>query len=138
MVRKILMMLICISLFSGCSSNENELTIANAFGQHQFKELYYVGLWNKSMPDTIEAEMIANPDITIEQDQFIFQNRNINNVEYVEDEFNKEEEQLYFNKKYKVLENGFDSYFRIYITYKNVYVGVYYNTVSMRYIVKIA
>ena len=137
MLKKVLLLILCLSLFSGCHSNENELTVRDAFGHHYYKELYYVALLNKTMPDTLEAEMNAAPEVVIEEDMFIFQNYTLTNIEYVEDEFNDEEKQLYFKKKYKIIENGGDSYFRVYLTYKNVYVGVYYNTQSLRYIVKV-
>lgn len=125
-------------LLVGCRQKQDELIIEEAYGNYQYEELYYVALQNPMVPDTIESQMEDNPSIIINENQFIFQDKIMENVEYIEDELNNEEKQLNFVKKYKVFENSGDTYYRVYITHKNTYVGVYYNTESLRYIIKVS
>lgn len=136
-MKKILIMIISILLLTSCQSTHSEISIQQAYGEHKYQELYYVSLLNPSIPDTIEQQMEVNNKIIIDENTFQFQNTLLKDATYIEDEFNTEEEQLSFKKKYKVYDYGADAYYRIYMTSKDIYVGIYYNTQSLRYIIKV-
>lgn len=129
-------MLFVLFLF-GCQSDTEQIHLSDYYGQYQYQELYYVAISNLSIPDTIEKEMNKNPHIMILQDSFQFQKNLLKQVDYREDKLNLEEKQLIFLKKYIVCDYDLDAYYRIYLSKQHVYVGVYDNTVSLRYIIKL-
>lgn len=135
-LKRIVLVFLVLFLF-GCQSETKEIHLSDYYGQYQYQELYYVALSNLSIPDTIEKEMRQNPNIIILPDSFQFQKTLLNQVDYREDKLDLEEKQLNFLKKYSVYDYGLDAYYRIYLSQQHVYVGVYYNSTSLRYIIKL-
>lgn len=135
-MKKRLLILLCI-LITGCQQISDILSIHNAYGNHQYNELYYVGVSSHLLPDTIEQQMNNNTNIIIEKDKFQFQDTIFNQVSYIEDKLNEEERQLDIIKKYKVCDNGKDTNYRVYISNHKIYVGSYYNGQSLVYIIEL-